>query len=392
MSDLSIAPSKNLSNISSTTSSQKREIAVTIVEDTLHTIKDTFIDSISEENFSEDVSDLEEVDDEEDVIIVKRSELTERLKKAILKKRLAEMKNEFLNRKVTQYFRKKKIDRAFAKDEASVVPQLEERYEKLLDNYKSIKGKERSIMEECDKKINVLDKQMIEFRTEFDALINDFDQKLSEVGVTLIGAKTGELMSERTVKNILTRRKRVHFALSQERLQNIRVQRELSKMKEKSKQLDDLGDGLRMADFEQFRAETQNLSDKIEERNNDLNRLRLRCDADTQQLANIREKEQVLVKNLDSKKENFEDLLQEQYEMRDNLNSLKTKFGILRKNYSEMLFQCGILNRVVLLSDFDDTDQAVSEIYFNNFKVFFAPLPPTEFFFCDFRLKFLMHL
>jgi SMC interacting uncharacterized protein involved in chromosome segregation len=116
-----------------------------------------------------------------------------------------------------------------------------------------------------------------------------------------------------------------------------------------------LGDGLRLLDFEQLRAETTVLNEKNEERTNDLSSLRLRCNADTQKLAHIREKEESLQYQDDNNLDEVFGLYQEERELREYLNGLKIKKSDLRKQCQLLQEKTGISDNVLLMNDYDRT-------------------------------------
>lgn len=126
--------------------------------------------------------------------------------------------------------------------------------------------------------------------------------------------------------------------------------------------MDDLGNGLRMADFEQLLAEITNLSDKIEDRNNELNKCRLRCEAETQQLAHIREKSHLLNDDVTFKMSQWEQVKQIQSKVRLTLGGLKSKRLKYRRQHDELVRSCGLLIKTDLLFHFDDTQTHIQEL------------------------------
>lgn len=140
-----------------------------------------------------------------------------------------------------------------------------------------------------------------------------------------------------------------------------------------------------MVDFEQLRAERQSLSDKIEgailfhfllmfyvyimslqtkytpERNNELAKLRLRCNADTQILAHVREKEFMLNNILDTKTGDLVRSTNEMSSARNEVNRQKSERDELRKTFNNLSQSCGLLDKPDLLSDYDKVQAAIVE-------------------------------
>lgn len=87
--------------------------------------------------------------------------------------------------------------------------------------------------------------------------------------------------------------------------------------------------------------------------NNEIAKLRLRCNSDTQKLSHIREKNTMLEKSI---KFELKQLTKSQNLLnstREDLNKLILKRNGLRNKYNGMSKSCGLLDKPVLLKDFD---------------------------------------
>lgn len=336
-----------------TSPSLKNLIAQNVIDDTLNLLPEDLTDE-TEESESESNSPPLEQDFDTD-----RLNLVRQLKEISLKKKLSEMQNRFIRRKLITYFKKKKVNRAFIDGAKSDMADEEARYEDSLQEFNRTCEKEIQI----DMSQKNIEKHEFEIQTQIEILeqkITEYETALTEIGLTLISAKTGELLSEKFVQNVLTRQKKTRDLLSEQRFEFILTEKHANDTQAKLKKLDDLGDGLCMADFEQMRTELQYLTDKIEERNTDLNRLRAKCDADTQKLANIREKRNVVLLILGDEELENENLNMEQHRLRDILNNLRIEYGQMKKKFDKMSHESGLLNRMILLQDYDATLEKVN--------------------------------
>lgn len=329
-----------------TSPSLKQLIAQNAIDVTLDRLPEEVIDKT--EDTESDLA-LQELDEEYES---ERLNLVKQLKEISLKKKLAEIQNRFIRRKLINYFKKKKVNRAFIDGAKSDMAELEARYEDSLQDFIKTCDEE----DQTGVELKNIEKHESEVKTQQEELernVTKYEAALTEVSGNLISAKTGELLSEKFIKNILARQKMARDQLSEQRFEYILAEKHASDTQDKLKKLDDLGDGLCMADFEQLRTELQYLSDKIEERNNDLNRLRLKCDADTQKLANIREKRAVVLRVIEQKAVENDELSMEQHRIRDELNNLRIEYGDLKKKFDKMSHESGLLNRMPLLHDYD---------------------------------------
>lgn len=95
--------------------------------------------------------------------------------------------------------------------------------------------------------------------------------------------------------------------------------------------------------------------------NNEITKLRVRCNSDTQKLSHIREKNTMLEKSI---KFELKNLLKSQNLMsntREDLNKQILKRNKLRNKYNGMSKSCGLLDKPVLLKDFDGTSKNVQK-------------------------------
>ena len=80
----------------------------------------------------------------------------------------------------------------------------------------------------------------------------------------------------------------------QVRLENIKLQNKISKLEAQIKEKEQLAEGLHMIDFEQLKINNVDLNEKIEERNEDILKLRKKVTSTVQVLTHVKEKLQFL--------------------------------------------------------------------------------------------------
>lgn len=87
--------------------------------------------------------------------------------------------------------------------------------------------------------------------------------------------------------------KRQYFAVEQvaeHRLKYIKIRNRVTEKQLALQEVDKLGDNLRLVDYEQLKIEHRGYADKVEERDEELTKLRIKCDGIFQVLAHLREK------------------------------------------------------------------------------------------------------
>lgn len=78
--------------------------------------------------------------------------------------------------------------------------------------------------------------------------------------------------------------------ISHLRLKYIKIRNRVTEKQEALQAVDKLGDNLRLVDYEQLKIENRGYADKVEERDEELTKLRAKCDSIFQVLAHLREK------------------------------------------------------------------------------------------------------
>ena len=80
-------------------------------------------------------------------------------------------------------------------------------------------------------------------------------------------------------------------------MENIKLQNKISKLESLIKEKEQLAEGLHMIDFEQLKINNVDLNEKIEERNEDILKLRKKVTSTVQVLTHVKEKLQFLQVN-----------------------------------------------------------------------------------------------
>lgn len=189
----------------------------------------------------------------------------------------------------------------------------------------------------------------------------DFEKNIKEIGSDVHSKSTGKRLTDQELDAIIKRIRNQRDTMTEVRYNFIFAQNQLSEINEKLKSLDNLGDGLRVFDYEQLQAEVQSLSDKIEERNKELTKLRLRCNGHTQILAHVREKVYELIETIEKERTNLNIVSSNVQSLREDVNlSYKDREG-LRKKLSQIDNDCGLLNKPLLMRDYDKIEKALNE-------------------------------
>lgn len=117
--------------------------------------------------------------------------------------------------------------------------------------------------------------------------------------------------------------------------------------------MDYLGPNLFLGEYERLKRENQSRRDKIEERDAELTRLRVKCQGAIQILAHIREKSFSAASDLTENDQNLRDVELEVLECRERVNYFKQLRDQYRAQAEKLQRESGLLTRPTLLQDME---------------------------------------
>jgi hypothetical protein len=103
-----------------------------------------------------------------------------------------------------------------------------------------------------------------------------------------VNSRTGKELSKRVIKQFEQAEQRREEDLEKVRLRNITLRTTLKKLERTLRAREQLAEGLHMIDFEQLKVENQTLNEKIEERNEELEKLKRKKTVTVQLLTHVR--------------------------------------------------------------------------------------------------------
>ncbi len=178
------------------------------------------------------------------------------------------------------------------------------------------------MIEELRKK---LENEKLLYEADLDEIKNRCDLKQGEVNEYRFRFKrvkkdaadrslfmqSGKPPTKKEVETFLLREQMKDEEVNEVRLDNIKLKNQLTKKERELKAKEELGEGLHMIDFEQLKIENQTYNEKIEERNEELLKLKRKINNTVQILTHIKEKLQFVNSENDKEKEKLKDFDEE---------------------------------------------------------------------------------
>ena len=175
----------------------------------------------------------------------------------------------------------------------------------------------------------------------------------SEILAKAVNSRTGKTISTRLISQFELIEQKREEDLERVRLKNISLRTTLRKLERALRAKEHLAEGLHMIDFEQLKIENQTLNEKIEERNEELAKLKRKKTVTVQVLTHVREKLRFVEKSNDVVRNDLEAVENQSLEMRSILTSTKHDRDRLKIDNKELKRQQGFATSDLLLVDFE---------------------------------------
>jgi DNA repair exonuclease SbcCD ATPase subunit len=173
---------------------------------------------------------------------------------------------------------------------------------------------------------------------------------------------TGKAIPERVISEKMSQEDKKESELERARLKNIHLRYQLRRLEQTLKAKEELSEGLHLIDFEQLKIENQSLNEKIEERNEELLKLRKKTTTTVQVLTHLKEKLQFVQKENEILGAGMESLEYGLTSKREHLQSLKLERDKLRLENGRMKGQSATVTNPILLDDMDAHKDRAAEL------------------------------
>ena len=150
--------------------------------------------------------------------------------------------------------------------------------------------------------------------------------------------------------------------LEKVRLKNIHLRNQLRKLEGNLKRKEELSNELHLIDFEQLKIENQTLNEKIEERNEELLKLRKKTTTTVQVLTHLKEKLQFVQAENQLLKVELAEMEAELSRHRDSLTRAKHDRDSLRNENLRLRGEAGLIGNNDLLRDFDRRKKEIASM------------------------------
>ena len=174
--------------------------------------------------------------------------------------------------------------------------------------------------------------------------------------------KKGKKISKKEVEMWLDKEKMLEEELRNVRVESFKKSLEMNRLKKELKKMEDYFEGLHIIDFEQLKIENNTLTEKIEDRNEEIHKIKNKINKTVQTLAHLQEKSNFITSENSLKKSANENLKKDIIHMKQKLTNKKEqndKKALRQLNYNRQKEQ---LNSQSLKSYYSKTGQHIKEL------------------------------
>ena len=225
-------------------------------------------------------------------------------------------------------------------------------YEKILSMVDDMREELYKTEMENDEATMIRKEQRDAKDGEASTLEKEFADFKREVAKDAVNSRTGKPIPAKLIAHFEELEREKEGEVEKVRLKNISHRTTLKKLQATLKKKEELAQGLPLIDFEQLKIENQTLNERIEDRNEELLKLRKKTTATVQVLTHIKEKLQFVQQEVSVQKERLEGLDGEVSHHRDLLTHLKHERDRLRAENMKLKQQGGMMDDA-LLEDFE---------------------------------------
>merc|ERR1712217_640182 len=175
-------------------------------------------------------------------------------------------------------------------------------------------------------------------------------------------ARTGKKIPEKIIQEVEEFELDKDAEVEEVRGSNISLKNRLAKLEQQLRKKDELAENLHVIDFEQLKIENQTLNEKIEERNEELHKLRKKTIVTVQIITHMREKVQFVQQEYLALKSELAQLDQDLAAQRDLVAKTKHERDEHRAEYGKLRQQTGIMNSEHLTRDFEARAEHIKKL------------------------------
>ncbi|XP_003934694.3 cilia- and flagella-associated protein 184 [Saimiri boliviensis] len=289
-----------------------------------------------------------------------RSDLLDQYRSLLVERNRSQRYNLYLQHKIFEALRKKKgLEAAEVPDQGAEAeaPEKEQAYLRHLGMLEELKKQQADDLQWYYQELGQLKRQCQEKLTRVEKEWRRFQALKKQVVMQAMGScrmRGGRQAALREVEQIQALEDKKEKEMSAVRLENVQLKHSLVHFETRMRTQEDLTEGLLLIDFEQLKIENQTFNEKIEERNEELLKLRSKVTNSVQVVTHVKEKLHFVDMENACKKTQLAEIEAQVALRRDILTKTKQAREGLRADNIRLNQRCGLLGKESLLRDLEE--------------------------------------
>lgn len=247
------------------------------------------------------------------------------------------------------------------KDREDINAEAERQYNDTLILIEEERAKMFKINKEFDQLAVDLQTRLDDKEFKADGISTSFKQFKKEILAKTENSRTGHPISKAEIQYYAQLEQKREEELEKIRLKNISLRTSFRKLERTLRSREQLAEGLHMIDFEQLKIENQTLTEKIDERNNELTKLKRKKTVNVQILTHVREKLRFLEEENKVEKAKLAKLEDQLVSLRSIVAVSKLQRDALRSENKDLKAKQGFATSDLLLTDFQKRKDKLEE-------------------------------
>ena len=240
--------------------------------------------------------------------------------------------------------------------------EAEKQYSDSLNGILDTEDQFKYMTMEFDRVAFDLQKRLDEKEAKASDIADSFREFKTQIALQAEHSRTGKGIPKKVVELFKDQEKEKDEEASRVRLRNINLRMTLRKLENSLRAKEQLAEGLHLIDFEQLKIENQTLNEKIDERNEELHKLRKKKTANVEVLTHIKEKLQFTSAENEVTAKQLSELDGEVSRCRALLTKAKREREALRTENVALKAKQGFANSDLLVMDYENRKQALVAI------------------------------
>ncbi|KZC04892.1 Coiled-coil domain-containing protein 96 [Dufourea novaeangliae] len=304
---------------------------------------------LSPEDSVEKLEEARQVEESDHVLVELPAE--DAAEREALISRLTELQTEYGDLRRRNRLLDLWVSRCMTKNQQRMTPpdptknteQMEKIYKEVLRVYKMQVDDILTQQNELTYEMQTYTEKIDAIRAENEAAFNEFLDREREVAVGLVFEKTGKKLTDKMM-NALTHRQTMRSKiLAQDRQGYILLRHCLEDLKTRLKGVETLGEGMTTVDYEALHVANLSYKDKLDERDQELEKLRAKIAKTVNGVAQYKEKEVCLIEDIEYEEESLKNYREKNTRNRECVNKARVRLNELRIEFNEKRIEAGLL-------------------------------------------------